>query len=245
MTRKDPAVAETTKIDRLQSGGMIKRTVRRKGLLNEIEIDTDGAPEYVTPPSDEIAVARLKEMKESARRVLADAGLPDYAAAPFKNLSIDRELKKPDDERPFLQPLSKEEQAARLIEAIDEVFELGSERAAWTALQFGVALHHYLVAGPINERVVAAALAEEIRSKGPQAKSAAKTKREDLVLAVANEFWEKNARHRSNASRTADAILDAVNAELQRRGLSAVEKKTIAADIRSKTKFSRLAIRRN
>ena len=210
-----------------RTGITVKRTTIKKGLLNRtsaaIEHDPTGRGWVALKPhgDDHYAVEWLKGAKIHAQLVLSAAGLPTDHVNLYGFLSL----------QGLIEPLSKEEAAANLIDGINAVLALDNKEAAWAALKFASALHTFLLATGINEHVMADVEATENRKQGPKKKSADAEKAREIIKPICEDLWLWNQALRQSRSETARKIETQVNDALLKAGLKQIRAKAIAEHI--------------
>ncbi len=211
------------------NGIVVEATTIRKGLLNQttsrIKHDPTGRGWHSLESrgDDEIAVERLVELRARARDVLQAAKLPCDLASPYARLTLEGKL----------EPLSREECAAKLIQEIDTMLSHDDRVFALHALKLASALHRFIVADGLNEHVMADVEATENRLLGPQTKSSDSLRTREIVMGCARSYWKDHEQFEGNASHTARRIKRDVNSKLAKEKLKELKDKTIADHIRA------------
>jgi hypothetical protein len=213
-----------------RTGFVVKQKTIKKGLLNQttesIEQDSTGLGWTVLRPGgdDDYAVEWLRDAKRKAQDVLAAKGLlTDHHCNLFGVLSLQHKI----------EPLSKEEAAAKLIDSINSVLAHENKIFALHALRLATNLHFFLVATGLNEHVIGDIRATEGRNEGPKKKAADVATKREIIRSICGELWSRNSALRASFSETARQIDKRTNDALAKAGLKPIKAKAIAEHIRN------------
>jgi hypothetical protein len=208
------------------TGIVVTRDIIKKGLLNRATDSIENSARWheLKPDGDDVlAVKWLESAKISTQSVLSAAGLQtDDACNLYGVLRLEK----------LIEPLSKEEAAAKLIDGINHVLALENKQAAWAALNFASALHDFLLADGLNEHVMADFEAVKNRDKGPKAKTFEAEKAREIIKPICEELWLRRGSLRNTFSGTAQTIEKKVNDALAKARLKPIKAKAIAEHIK-------------
>ena len=213
-----------------RTGFIVKQKTIKKGLLNQttesIEQDSTGLGWTALRPGgdDDYAVEWLRDAKRQAQDVLAAKGLlTDHHCNLFGVLSLQHKI----------EPLSKEQAAAKLIDSINSILAHENKIFALHALRLATHFHHFLVAGGLNEHVIGNIRAMEGREKGPKKKTADAATKREIIRPICEALWSRNSWLRASSSETARQIEKQTNDAFAKARLKPIKARAIAEHIRN------------